>query len=108
MPTYSYICDACGHRFEQFQTIVEEPIKICPECEEERVRRLIVGGAGLIFKGSGFYITDYARSKVPGQERSPASDGSKEKTDKVGKPDKIQKGSHVDSERSSTSKTNDK
>ncbi len=107
MPTYSYICDACGHRFEQFQTIVEEPIRICPNCEKERVRRLIVGGAGLIFKGSGFYITDYARAKVPGQDGSTANAGSKEKANKIDKPDKIQKSSRANSKTSSTDNTND-
>lgn len=108
MPTYSYVCDTCGHRFEQFQTIVEGPIRMCPKCGEERVRRLIVGGAGLIFKGSGFYITDYARSKVPRQDGSTAGDRFKEKAEKVDKSDKVKKDSHVNSEKSSISNTNDR
>ena len=59
MPTYEYKCDACGATFERFQSIKAEPIKRCPECGKAKVRRLIGTGAGMIFKGSGFYITDY-------------------------------------------------
>lgn len=58
MPTYQYRCSACGHEFEEFQSIMDEALSYCPECEG-KVQRLISGGAGLIFKGSGFYITDY-------------------------------------------------
>jgi putative FmdB family regulatory protein len=61
MPTYEYVCEKCKHRFEQFQSITAAPLKRCPRCKGH-LRRLIQGGAGLIFKGSGFYITDYARS----------------------------------------------
>ncbi len=59
MPTYEYKCDACGNEFEKFQPITSEPIKKCPKCGKNKVRRLISAGGGLIFKGSGFYITDY-------------------------------------------------
>ena len=59
MPTYEYKCDACGHAFEKFQSMSSAPIKKCPKCGKTKVRRLIGTGAGLIFKGSGFYITDY-------------------------------------------------
>jgi len=59
MPTYDYKCDACGHQFERFQSITAAPIRKCPSCGKSKVRRLIGPGAGLIFKGSGFYITDY-------------------------------------------------
>ncbi|GIX05656.1 MAG: hypothetical protein KatS3mg115_0059 [Candidatus Poribacteria bacterium] len=60
MPTYEYRCEACGTRFERFQSITAAPVQDCPECGTTgKVRRLISGGAGLIFKGSGFYITDY-------------------------------------------------
>jgi putative FmdB family regulatory protein len=59
MPTYEYKCDACGHAFEQFQSITAGPIRKCPKCGKLKVRRLISTGAGLIFKGSGFYETDY-------------------------------------------------
>lgn len=59
MPTYEYKCDACGVEFERFQSMTAAPVKSCPACGKSRVRRLISCGAGLIFKGSGFYITDY-------------------------------------------------
>src|SRR5437868_5406122 len=59
MPTYEYKCDACGYEFERFQSITADRIKRCPQCGKAKVRRLIGTGAGLIFKGSGFYITDY-------------------------------------------------
>lgn len=58
MPTYEYKCKACDHQFEQFEPITAEPRKDCPECGGE-VKRLISPGAGFLFKGSGFYITDY-------------------------------------------------
>src|SRR5438477_13034796 len=59
MPTYEYKCDACGNVFEKFQSIMAAPEKKCPACGKNRARRLIGTGAGLIFKGSGFHITDY-------------------------------------------------
>ena len=62
MPTYEYHCDACGHPFEKFQPITAKPVRECPKCKKRKVRRMITGGSGLIFKGSGFYQTDY-RSK---------------------------------------------
>ena len=62
MPTYEYACSNCGHRFERFQSISAEPIKICPECNQTTVERLIGGGNGFLFKGSGFYVTDYRSS----------------------------------------------
>lgn len=58
MPTYDYICDDCAYKFEHFQSMSDEPIRVCPNCSG-RVRRLISGGTGLIFKGSGYYLTDY-------------------------------------------------
>jgi putative FmdB family regulatory protein len=58
MPTYEYRCPSCGNDFELFQKMSEEPVAACPECETPSQRRLS-GGAGLLFKGSGFYITDY-------------------------------------------------
>jgi len=62
MPTYDYKCDACGHEFEKFQSMTSAPIRKCPKCGKSKVKRLIGTGAGLIFKGSGFYITDYRDS----------------------------------------------
>ncbi len=62
MPTYDYLCDACGYQFEKFQSMSESPVRVCPECSKRKVRRLIGVGSGILFKGSGFYQTDY-RSK---------------------------------------------
>jgi putative FmdB family regulatory protein len=58
MPTYEYVCRKCGHEFEAYQSIKDEPLKRCPKCKGA-VKRKISMGAGLLFKGSGFYITDY-------------------------------------------------
>ena len=59
MPTYEYVCNNCQHEFEQFQSMKARPIRKCPECGKLSVQRLIGAGAGIIFKGSGFYQTDY-------------------------------------------------
>lgn len=62
MPTYEYECEKCGYRFEKFQRMSDAPVRRCPRCGG-KVRRLITGGAGIIFKGSGFYVTDYKRNQ---------------------------------------------
>ena len=59
LPTYDYECDACGHTMELFQRISEDPLKKCPECKKNKLRRLFGTGAAIVFKGSGFYETDY-------------------------------------------------
>jgi putative FmdB family regulatory protein len=59
MPTYEYRCEKCGHEFEEFQSITAKPIKKCPSCGKLAVKRLISAGVGIIFRGSGFYETDY-------------------------------------------------
>ncbi|MCK4384725.1 MAG: zinc ribbon domain-containing protein [candidate division Zixibacteria bacterium] len=58
MPTYEYECEKCQHQFEKFQSMTDEPVKVCPVCGG-KVKRLISGGGGLLFKGNGFYITDH-------------------------------------------------
>jgi len=58
MPTYEYKCDKCGHCFEQMQGMMDDPVRVCPVCNGS-VKRLVSGGAGIIFKGSGFHSTDY-------------------------------------------------
>jgi len=62
MPTYDYRCEACGHAFEHFQSMTSRRLKTCPQCKKPRLVRLVGSGAGLIFKGSGFYETDYRRA----------------------------------------------
>jgi putative FmdB family regulatory protein len=59
MPTYEYKCDNCGHTFDEFQSFKDEPLKDCPQCAEPKLRRLFGTGAAILFKGSGFYETDY-------------------------------------------------
>ncbi|VTS03910.1 FmdB family zinc ribbon protein [Tuwongella immobilis] len=59
MPTYDYVCDACGHRFEEVQSFSAEKLTTCPKCGQEKLRRLFGTGAAVLFKGSGFYETDY-------------------------------------------------
>jgi len=58
MPTYDYHCDACGHQFEAFQSMKDDALTMCPQCAQDALRRIITGGAGVIFKGSGFYVND--------------------------------------------------
>jgi putative FmdB family regulatory protein len=76
MPTYEYQCDACEHQFEEFQSMSDEPLKKCPKCRKKRLRRLFGTGAALLFKGSGFYITDY-RSESYKAAAKAEQDGSK-------------------------------
>jgi len=81
MPTYDYHCDACEHEFELFQSITAEPEKKCPECGKKKLRRLIGPGAAIVFKGSGFYCTDYRSAsykKGASAEKNGASGGSKD------------------------------
>ena len=75
MPTYEYTCEN-GHEFEEFQSIVAPPIEICPICGV-RASRKISGGTGLIFKGTGFYLTDYARKSHSGESKSSSSSAGK-------------------------------
>ncbi|MGD8451860.1 MAG: zinc ribbon domain-containing protein [Phycisphaerae bacterium] len=62
MPTYEYRCEGCGYEFEQFQSITAKSLKTCPNCKRRTLERLIGRGGGIIFKGSGFYETDYRSS----------------------------------------------
>jgi putative FmdB family regulatory protein len=81
MPTYEYKCDACGHAFEKFQSIKAAPIRKCPNCGKMKVKKLISKGAGLIFKGSGFYITDYRSEGYKDQAKAEGGSGGETKTD---------------------------
>ncbi len=80
MPTYEYVCDGCPHEFEVFQSMNDDRLKTCPECNEDKLRRKIGTGAGIIFKGSGFYETDYKRDKSSKGEKKEG--GSTESTSK--------------------------
>lgn len=80
MPTYEYTCPNCGANFELFQSMRDAPIQECPQCHQPGVKRLVGGGAGLIFKGSGFYITDYRKKPGPaGGEGKPAAGSGESK-----------------------------
>lgn len=80
MPTYDYSCSACGHTFELFQSISEPRKKKCPRCKKPKLERLIGQGAGILFKGGGFYQTDY-RSDAYKKSESAEKAGSEPKTD---------------------------
>ena len=80
MPTYDYRCDACGHELEVFQSMSDERLTECPGCGKQTLRRLIGAGAGIIFKGSGFYETDYKRSRT--SSGKPAEKKTEKKTEK--------------------------
>ena len=81
MPTYDYKCTQCGHDFEMFQSMSESHIKKCPECDGT-VRRLVGGGSGLIFKGSGFYLTDYGKGQKKKSDEQNGKEKKSTKTDK--------------------------
>lgn len=81
MPTYEYYCTSCGFEFEEFQSIASAPISICPKCGEN-VKRKISGGVGLIFKGTGFYITDYKNKKSKKNIESNSAKNQEIKTSK--------------------------
>jgi putative FmdB family regulatory protein len=76
MPTYEYECSSCGNKFEKFQSITAAPIKKCPACGKNSAQRLIGTGAGLIFKGSGFYITDYRSESYKEKAKAESGTGS--------------------------------
>jgi putative FmdB family regulatory protein len=79
MPTYDYECSACGHTFELFQGINENPKRKCPECKKQKLRRLFGTGAAVMFKGSGFYQTDYrseSYKKAAAADKPPSDSGS--------------------------------
>ncbi len=86
MPTYDYVCDACQHAFELFQSIKEEPKQKCPECGRKKLRRLIGPGAAIVFKGSGFYKTDYrsdSYKKAAAAEKTSAAPSSSDGAQKA-------------------------
>jgi putative FmdB family regulatory protein len=94
MPTYDYKCEHCNNTFEFFQSMKDDPMTLCPECGHEALKKLVSLPAGLIFKGTGFYLTDYAKKKtsptsasnsVAGSSESTSSTESKSTTDKTTK-----------------------
>lgn len=93
MPTYDYQCSACEHAFEAFHSITAQPLKKCPSCGKNKLRRLIGTGAALLFKGDGFYITDYRSESY--KQAAKAESGAADKT-AAGTPDKAATGAAAD------------
>ena len=93
MPTYDYICEDCGYEFEQFQPITAKPLRKCAKCGKRELKRLIGAGSGLIFKGSGFYETDYRSKSYKKGEKSekstPDTDTAKKQTKDSKPTDKV-------------------
>ena len=82
MPTYDYICNDCEKMYEYFQSMSDAPIKECPECKKNSLRRVISGGTGLIFKGSGYYLTDYKNKKTQSSENKKSNKKKKDNKSK--------------------------
>jgi len=94
MPTYDYLCESCGHQFEQFQSITASTLRKCPDCGQRELKRLIGAGAGVIFKGSGFYQTDYPTESYKNGKKSAksaATSSSAKKSDSKSKDSKPKK-----------------
>ncbi len=81
MPTYEYQCNACGHRFDELQSFSDAHLKKCPKCKKNKLQRLIGTGAAILFKGSGFYQTDYRSDSY---KSAASADKPKETTEKTG------------------------
>lgn len=112
MPTYDYECGACGHTFEEFQGINDKMLKKCPECKKNKLQRLFGTGAAIVFKGSGFYQTDYRSEGYKKAAKADAkkkdggsSDSSKPKSDS--KSGSGSQGANSDSKKSSPKKKSD-
>ena len=115
MPTYDYECDACGHAWELFQKITDDPEKKCPECKKKKARRLFGTGAAIMFKGSGFYETDYrsdSYKKGAEADKKAKSDSSDSKGDssksKSGKGDSSSAKSETKASKSESKKSDSK
>lgn len=106
MPTYDYECDACGHKFEIYQGINDEKLKKCPECKKLKLRRLLGTGGAIMFKGSGFYQTDYRsesyKKAAAADKPSSGGEGSSSTTS-----DSSKSGSAKSESKSSESKSSD-
>ncbi len=87
MPTYGYACENCGHKFDEFQSITAEPLKKCPACKKMRLKRLIGTGSAIIFKGSGFYATDYRSDNYKTSAKSDSGSSTKPTDKKETKPE---------------------
>ncbi len=113
MPTYEYHCDACGNHFDEFQGINEPALKKCPKCKKQKLRRIFGAGAAIIFKGSGFYETDYRSdaykaSANADKEKSSGDGGDKKSTtDTAASTSESKPATTKNSSKSKTSKSDD-
>jgi len=106
MPTYEYHCDACGNHFDEFQGINEPTLKKCPKCKKSKLRRIFGAGAAIIFKGSGFYETDYrseAYKSAAKADKEQSSGGDKKDTN--GKSDTSSESKPAETKKTPKSKT---
>lgn len=104
MPTYDYVCEACGHKFEQFQAMTDPMLKKCPKCKKAKLRRLFGTGAAIMFKGSGFYQTDYrseSYKKAASADAAASSESKSSTSDSKSSGSSESKGSSSDSGKSS-------
>ena len=110
MPTYDYLCDGCGHGFEKFQSITARQMRKCPECGKNQLKRLIGAGAGIIFKGSGFYETDYRSEsyKEARKKEEKTATEAKGKKDKKDTKTKTETKSETTPKKDTKAKTSDK
>lgn len=86
MPTYDYQCKECGHQFEEFQSMSSDLLIVCPKCGKPSLKRLMAGGSGMIFKGSGYYLTDYKKSGPSESAAKPKEKETKTETKPAAKP----------------------
>ena len=82
MPTYEYHCDACENHFDEFQSMMDKPLKKCPKCKKQKLRRIFGIGAAILFKGSGFYQTDYRSESYKAGEKAETESSKPATTDK--------------------------
>lgn len=105
MPTYDYECEACQHTFEEWQSFKDEPLTKCPACKKKKLRRLFGGGAAIIFKGSGFYETDYRKdSYTEAAKKDAEAAKSSSESSSEAKPPADSSGSAKSESKSSTKK----
>jgi putative FmdB family regulatory protein len=100
MPTYEYHCDACDHHFDEFQSINDRPLKKCPKCHKRKLRRIFGVGAAVLFKGSGFYQTDYRSESYKAAAKAEQDKGKPASTDKSAKGDTPSKEKTASSDKS--------
>ena len=105
MPTYDYQCGACGHEWELFQSMNDSPVKSCPKCKKRKAKRLLGLGAGLIFKGTGFYETDYKKTGGGDKKENSGDSDSSKSSDSSDSSKSSDKSSSSSSDSSSSSTT---